>query len=163
MTMPTNITMRMTRVLSILLIPVSIALLAVTAVGAEKPVGIWADVQKIQAGTPVEVMQGDSIILRGRLVSAAEDGMTLRVGDVDHSFARAALRSVAVQYRRTAKGTAIGLLAGLVLAYPNAKLQGGGAAAGTIVSFTAIGAGIGALSKSYRTVYRVTQAGLPTR
>ena len=67
----------------------------------------------------MEVIQGESVRLRSRLVSVAEDGMTLRVGDVDRSFARAALRSVSVQYRRTAKGGVIGLLTGLVLAYPN--------------------------------------------
>ena len=95
--------MPMTRVLSILLSLVAIALPAATAVGAEKLVGAWADVQKIQVGTPVEVIQGDSVRLRSRLVSVAEDGMTLRVGDVDRSFARAALRSVSVQYREWPK------------------------------------------------------------
>jgi hypothetical protein len=161
-TTTTNIRMATTRMLRILLIPGAIALLAAMAIGAEKPVGAWADVQKIKAGTPVEVMQGNSVRLRGRLVSAAEDGMILRVGDVDRSFARAALRSVAVQYRNTDKGLIIGLLVGLALAVPNAKSQGGGAAAGSIVAGTAIGAGVGAASKGYRIVYRVTEAGPPT-
>ena len=163
MTMPTNITMPTTRVLRILLIPITMVVLAATAVGAEKPVGTWADVQKIQAGKAVAVVQSDSVRLRGRLVSAAEDGMILHIDGADRSFARATLRSVAVQYRKTAKGAGIGLLVGLALAYPNAKLQGAGVAAGGIVSDTAIGAAIGALNKRYRTVYRVTQAGPPTR
>lgn len=163
MTMPTKITMPTTRVPLILLIPFAMVVLAGAAVGAEKPVGTWADVQKIQAGKAVEVVQGDSSRLRGLLVSAAEDGLILRVGDTDRSFARANLRGVAVQYRKTGKGAAIGLLVGLALAYPHAKLQGAGAAAGGIMFYTAIGAGIGALNKSCRTVYRVTQAGPPNR
>jgi hypothetical protein len=162
MTMPTSMTMPTTWILRILLIPVAMAVLAGTAVGAEKPVGTWADVQKIEAGTAVEVMQGDSVRLRGRLLSVAEDGMILRVGGADRSFARATLRSVAVQYRKTAKGAIIGLLVGLALAYPNDRLQGAGAAAGGIVADTAIGAGIGALIKDYRTVYRVTSPRLMT-
>ncbi len=140
-----------------LLIPVAMAVLAGTAVAAEKPVGTWADVQKIEAGTAVEVMQADSVRLRGRLLSVTEDGIVLRVGEADRNFARGTLRSVAVHYRKTAKGAFIGLLVGLALAYPNAKLQGASVAIGGMVSDTAIGAGIGALITGYRTVYRVTR------
>ena len=152
-----------TRAISLLLISAAITLLAATAVGAEKPIGTWADVQKIKVGLAVEVVQGDSTRLRGSLESADKDGMSLRVDGAARTLARATLRSVAVQYRKTAKGAMIGLLVGLAFAYPNAKLQGAGAAASGIAFYTGIGAGIGALNKSYRTVYRVTQADTPTR
>jgi hypothetical protein len=155
-------TVSTTRQRCILLIPIAVVLLAATAVGAEKPVGTWADVQKIQAGMAVEVVQGDSIRLRGRLVRTAGDGMILRVDGTDRSFARDTLRSVAVQRRKTAKGAVIGLLVGLALAFPSTKLQGAGAAAGGVVFDTAIGAAIGVLSKGYQTVYRLSQPSPPT-
>ena len=131
---------------------------AATAVAKEKPVGTWADVQKLKAGSEVETVLGDSSRLRGKLVSTADNAMVLQVDGTDRSLERAGLRSVAVQERKVAKGAAIGLLVGLALAYPNAKLQGAGAAVGGIVVDTAAGAGIGALVKGYRTVYRVSLA-----
>jgi hypothetical protein len=163
MTMPLNVTKPTIRVLRILLIPIAIAALAATAVGAEKPVGTWADVQKIKVGMAVEVVQGDSSRLYGSLVSTAGDSVILRVDGADRTLSRATLHSVAVQYRKTAKGAMIGLLVALGLAVPNAKLQGASTAAGGVVSFTAIGAGIGALNKGYRTVYRVTQLDPPIK
>ncbi|MBI3472341.1 MAG: hypothetical protein HY013_13380 [Candidatus Solibacter usitatus] len=139
----------------VLLIPVAIAMLATTSVAGEKAVGTWADVRKIPGGNGVELVQTDSVRLRGTLVSATDDGLVFRVGGADRSFARASLHSVAVRRRATAKCAAIGLVVGVCLAYPNAKLQGAGVAAGGIVFDTAIGAAIGAAIKSYHTVYRV--------
>ena len=83
----------------------------------------------VEAGREVEVVQGESVRLRGRLVSVADDGMIVHVERTDRSVARAAVHSVAIQCRRTAKGAVIGMLVGLALAYPNARLQGGGATA----------------------------------
>jgi hypothetical protein len=134
-----------------------------TAVAKERPVGSWADVQKLEAGREVEAMLGDSSRLRGRVVSTADDAFVLRVDGADRSLERAGIRSVSVRERKAAKGAVIGLLVGLALAYPNAVLQGGGAAAGGIVVYTAGGAGIGALVKGYRTVYRVPAVGPPVR
>jgi hypothetical protein len=147
----------------VLLIPVVMGMIVAAAVGEEKALGTWAEVQKIQGGKAVGVAQGDSALLRGRLVSVAEDQMIVSVGGTDRLFARTALRSVAVQNRKTAKGALVGLLVGLALAYPSTKLQGAGAAIGGIVFDTAIGAAIGTLKKDYRTVYRITQTGPPTR
>jgi hypothetical protein len=152
----------MARVLRILAIPAVMALLAAAVVGAEKPVGTWADVQKIKAGKAVEVVQGDSTLLRGMLVSVDEDSMILSVAGANRTLARATLRCVAVQYRKTAKGAAIGLLVGLALAVPCGLLQGAGAAAGGIGFYTASGAAIGALNKGYRKVYCITQASPPS-
>jgi hypothetical protein len=156
-----KMTMHVTRVLCILLIPAAMAVFATAAFGADKPEGSWADVQKIEFGTAMEVVQSGSIRLRGKLVSVTEDAVILRIGAADRSFERATLRSVAVRHSLTKKGALIGLLVGLAFAYPNAKLTGPGAAVGGIVSDTAIGAAIGALTKGYRIVYRAAPAGLP--
>jgi hypothetical protein len=152
-----------TRAPAFWLIWIAASMTVATAVAREKPVGSWADVQKLKAGREVEAMLSNSSRLRGRVVSTADDALVLRVDGADRSLERAGLCSVAVQERKTAKGAMIGLLVGLAFAYPNAVLQGGGAAAGGIAVYTAAGAGIGALAKGYRTVYRAPAAGPPAR
>lgn len=159
--MPTTIGIPTARFLSFLLVPTLGMVMTASAAGRQKAVGAWADVQKLEVGAAVEVVYGESARLRGRLANATEESIVLHVDGADRSLTRSTVRSVAVERRKTARGAAIGLLVGIALAVPNARLQGAGAAAGGTVSCAAIGATIGALSKGYRTVYRATPAGEP--
>jgi hypothetical protein len=132
---------------------------------AARDLSSWDRVTALSPGKAVEVTRQTGEPVKGDLVSASPDTITIRGKQGETSVARAEVKSIGAKGSGNAKwlGAAIGgvagLVVGLVATLPLANegrddLKAAGAGAGAAVG-AAIGLGIGAgIDGGYKTVYR---------
>ena len=142
-----------------LIFPSFLLLLLVTQV-ARAQENRWQNLAQVKAGKQVDVIDTHLKKYTGKFVSFSETDLTLLVNSQQINIARDQVYRVTAagqnRKRNVLLGLAIGAGAGLGLGVALMEREGGyaGAVAGTGVGFAGIGAGIGAVVPSHKTVYR---------
>ena|SRR5690242_18521090 len=135
-----------------------LVLLATTAARAQAD--RWQDLSQIKQGRQVDVIDRHLTKYSGKFITFSDTDLKLLVKDQQISIARNDVYRVTVagqnRKRNVLLGLVIGAGAGLGLGAAIMEREGGyaGAVAGTSVGFAGIGAGIGAVVPSHKTVYR---------
>lgn len=131
----------------------------------------WQNLQQITVGQKIKVIDRDKRSHSGSFVRFSDADLTILVHGQELKIDRDNVLRVTTPPRHRARNALIGAVAG---AAAGGALSGccmehesgyAGAAAGTVVGLTAIGAGIGAIISPSKTIYRVEegkQASLPT-
>jgi hypothetical protein len=120
----------------------------------------WQSLDQVKSGRQVDVIDRHLKRYSGKFVGFSDTNLTLLVNDQEIRIARDEVYRVTAagqnRKRNILLGLAIGAGAGLGLGAALMEREGGygGAVAGTGVGFAGIGAGIGALVPSHKTVYR---------
>ena len=145
------------------------AQLALNAFGAQRDYASWANVEQLRLGQTLRVLCADQRTWTGRLVEASSDTVTLNVGGTERKIARSDVLRADVKSR--AKSTLIGLGIGAGVgagvgyaAGRGSRLKPGEVQGTTMLGaalFAPVGAVLGALSPSWKTVYRGEPSGPP--
>ena len=131
----------------------------------------WTNVQSLERGTRIGIVQSDQKRVEGRFESASESGITLQADQsvtvTKEGIIRVYRRSGLSRTKRTLIGTAIGVAAGAIVAGAIGSQSndegffggdfGGIGGAASVAGGGGIGAAIGALSGGgYKTIYQRT-------
>lgn len=120
----------------------------------------WQNLAQIKAGKQVDVIDRHLKKYSGKFITFSEADLKLLVKDQQISIARDEVYRVTAagqnRKRNVLLGLGIGAGAGLGLGAALLEREGGyaGAVAGTGIGFAGLGAGIGAVVPSHKTVYR---------
>ncbi len=156
--------------LSLVILPILVTMVSIPLFAQQRPNQSWDDLNRLQAGQKVQVVQMDMKSLKGRFLGFSEEAISVRVKEDEVAVARAdvlriSLRGKPKRLRNTVIGMGIGAGLGLAVgAVGDARSGGNPASTGfgpdlgkriyTPLGFV-IGGVVGvAIPPSYRTIYR---------
>ena len=118
----------------------------------------WQDLNQIKSGTRVQVVEQSLKSTSGRLVRVSEKDLTLKVENNEVVIPQERVYRVSVAGRNRKRNLLIGLAigggAGAGLGAAASRVVGNAVIAPAIAGWAGIGAGIGAICPSAKTVYR---------
>ena len=155
--------------LSLVILPILVTMVSIPLCAQQRPKQSWDNLNRLQAGQKIEVVQMDLKSLKGRFLGFSEEAISVRVKKDEVAVARADVLRVSLRGKpkrgvNALIGTGLGALLGAIV---SAAVCAGGSSCGGEPGFVAgvgaiIGAGAGAgmgaavpLIPSYSTIYRV--------
>ena len=146
-----------------------IAQVALNAFGAQRDHASWAKVEQLRLGQTLRVLCSDQRTWTGRLVGVSSYTLILNVGGTERKIVRSDVLRADVKGRArsvliglgigAAAGAGVGYVAGSRAGLKPAEVKTA-VGLGTVL-FAPVGAGIGALCPSWKTVYRGQLSGSP--
>ena len=137
----------------------SLLLISYTAFAADTTQ--WSNLQTLHSGDRIGIIQSDQKRVEGRFTRAGGSEITIDAGReitlVQSQVVRVYKRPRLTRAKWALVGAGLGLVAGAIInatAGERFRNEGGDITAGALVSGAAVGAGIGALSGGYKTVYQ---------
>jgi len=154
--------------LSLVILPILVTMVSIPLCAQQRPKQSWNNLNQLQAGQKIEMVQMDMKSLKGRFLGFSEEAISVRVKKDEVAVARAdvlrvTLRENPKRLRNVLIGAAIGggvaaFTGGIIIRYCGNE---GGRECPKLIALSVgipigAGAGIGAGSASYQTIYRAT-------